>query len=209
MSALAVYNSAPVKILATAAAVGLVFLGVKWYTSDERDQKKLKKEKVLFNPDNIPHYTIEQVREYAGKSRRGELASWGTGKNLPQQAEAFMDKNNLTRLYWHPGNMVAEAYKQMNGASMEWLNMTVNYLFNPMFLFKQKELDPREVIWKRFAALNSDQLRYVHNFWIENASEGSSFYEWVNGEWSNSVYKSQLLAKLSQAGVGQFVNKKN
>lgn len=195
--------------VAAVVVAGAIF-GISYLrNSDARQQRQLQKEKVKFNKNNIPHYTFAQVKEYAGKAQRGELYSWGSSQYFPIEVYNIMVEKKLKAIYWSPANLVENLYKTMKGSNF---SDAVSSSFNTVndLIIKasgREDPDPRVRAWNRALSLNQDQLRYLHNYWIENSAEGDSFYDWVDSEWSGSETKTKLLAKLSSSGVGRFVNK--
>lgn len=197
-------NEIAQKAVVPAVVVTAAFFGVKYFLSDDRLQRDLLKTKVKFNKNNLPHYTLSEVRGWAIKAEKGELYRWGSSQKVPIQVYNIMRDKNMKAVYWHPANMIQKAYKAMNGVNFS-IQKTALSVLSPFFAITN--VDPRDTIWTTISKLNKDQLRYLHNVWIDNASEGYSFYDWVNDEWTSSTAKDQLLSKLSAAGVGQFVNK--
>jgi hypothetical protein len=203
------------KNLVTNIAVGAIAvtgaaLVAKYMFSDQRLQNELLTKRVKYNKDNLPQLTLEYVKSYRDKALRGELDSWGSTKYKIINAYDTMVANNWSKLYWHPAYLIDEAYKAMNGVNFNWKQAALAALSPIVSLFVSVgSADPRDKIWTKISKLNKDQLRLFHNVWIENASDGYSFYDWVDGEYAiSSDAKDTLLAKLSAAGVGQFINKK-
>ncbi|MFT5821221.1 MAG: hypothetical protein ACI8ZM_002470 [Crocinitomix sp.] len=199
------------KVAVAAVVVGGAIFGVSYLLNgDARAQRQLQKQKVKFDKNKIPHYTLAKVKEYAGKSQRGELYRWGGSQHLPIEVYNHMVENRMKAIYWHPARLVEDLYRTMKGANFTTA-ITDIALAPVAAIFSMVatggETDPRVRVWKELLKLNQDQLRFLHNYWIENSAEGDSFYDWVDGEWSSSETKAELLAKLSSSGVGRFVNK--
>ena len=209
-----VMSTVGAKVIGALVIGGGVYATARYIMNgDLRRQRELLKQKVKFNQDNIPHFTIEKVKEYADKYLRGELVHWGSTASLPLKAYNIMVEKRMKAIYWHPGNLVNELYSAMKGANFPIASGAADVVLSLipgsalMATAITGELDPRNRAYQEVLKLNVDQLRYLHNYWIENSSDGYSFYDWIDGEWTSGTWKEQLLGKLSAAGVGQFVNK--
>lgn len=199
------------KIAVSATILTGLFFGTRYFLDKN---KRLQKQKVKINWDNIPHYSINTVKRYAELARDGKLYSWGSSWNAPIKAYNYMVTNKKKNIYWSPDKLITELYSAMKGVNFPTTVVAVataalspiSFLTNVLFQ-KQTYTDPRTKAWNKVLKLNKEQLRLLHNKWIETSAEGSSFFDWVNGEWGDSDIQKQILSKLNIAGVGENVIK--
>lgn len=194
------------KIVIGAVAIGGLAAGAAWYFSPKRKQRELKALKVKYSKSAIPHYGIKIVREYADKARRGELYSWGSSWNKPIIALEWMEKNNQDKIYWSPAKLGQELYRTMKGVniSVDPFSIAAGVLLGPWAFFAgSKPSDPRARAWEELLKLNHNQVRLLHNWWIDHTAEGSTLYDWVTGEFGGDL-ETKVVAHLNAAGVGQF-----
>jgi len=199
------------KVAVSATILTGLFLGARYFLDEN---KRLKAKIVKINWDNIPHYSIRTVKRYAELAKDGKLYGWGSSWNTPIKAYNYMVTNKKKNIYWSPDKLITELYSSMKGINFPISVTTMStVLLGPipfltsLFFDKQTDTDPRTKAWNKVLKLNKEQLRLLHNKWIETSAEGSSFFDWVNGEWGDSDIQKQILSKLNIAGVGENVIK--
>ena len=205
------------KIAMVGTAIGGIIFGINYFlNSDDRAQKELLKQKVKVSLVNLPQYSFATVKEYALKPKNELIHLFGGNWDLPRITYNSMVSNKIKIIYWTPDKLVKELYAAMKGTNFPFSATTILAALNPLTLAasliydtinSSESSDPREIAWGKLLKLNKDQLRLLHNYWIDHAAEGNSFYSWVDAEWNSSSVKQQLMAKLNSAGVGQYVIK--
>ncbi len=198
------------KVAVTATILGGIYWGVTYYFDEN---KRLKSKKVKIDWDKIPHYDFKEVKKIAQEIQAGKHWNWGSARYKILQGYNYMLRHKIKRVYWKPDRLIRELYSTMKGVNFP--SGIISLLLTPIspttsFFSSSsgKPTDPREKAWAKLLSLNNNQLRLLHNKWIDTSSEGSSFYDWVNSEWSSSNIKTKLIARLNTAGVGKNVYKK-
>lgn len=67
----------------------------------------------------------------------------------------------------------------------------------------------RAGVWNRLGNLNNEQIKCLHNYWIEKVDKKKSIGQWIMDQWPSlldsdeSSAKDYALMRLTQAGVGK------
>lgn len=82
---------------------------------------------------------------------------------------------------WFPADLAGGLFKCMEGISL---------------LFTCSEW------WEEITRLNDDEVRYLHNYWLQNIDPKIGIYDWVAGE-AKDLYgiKQEALLRMTEAGL--------
>ena len=117
--------------------------------------------------------------------------------------------NNLRDRYNEYRDIYANAlYTSMSGGNFSDTAFgTVQDMLDIFGAGDAIEDSTRQKMWDILPMLNNDELRDLHNYWINNIShQCATLYDWISGEiatYHEQPSKDTALAVLSAAGVAQ------
>lgn len=193
-------------------------------------RKKIKDKasliQVQVNKENIPHYKRADLNEFlrvccnGGTPKPGRSAMCETKDPkrvgcawVPKVLE-WMDKNNTNVVYmWHPQLIAKRLFEEMKGIawSQAAFNLLKGAVLGPIAYMtgsstQDSMYSTREGLFRSIAALNPDQVRWLHNWWSVHHAENDNLYTWIDGESGVSrAIRNQAMAAMDRAGVGSDI----
>lgn len=181
--------------------------------------------KVRFDKNNIPQYTRAQLQEFISVCCNGEKPKSGR----PAKCEVYdnkrvacawapkvlkyMDQNNeKTFIMWRPNLLAQRLYEEMKGVAFTeavW-NVTKSVILGPLSLLVDStptaNYSTREGLFITISKLNIDQIRWLHNWFVDHHADGDNLYEWIRGEVGVSMdIRNAATGAMERAGVGSKI----
>lgn len=199
-------NSKPVKTATNiVAAAGLVavagiFAWNKLFPSEEKKIKdSIRKYTVKYNKNGVTNIELSKLKNIL-KVYPTMLKNLGVYNNLQQIVKIAEDKGD-TRVYWHPAPLAEKIYKKQKG--INWSDSVLNLFTSGLWSIQAKKTTGYPELLK----LNKDEIRLLHNYWLQKHGEGARLYEWVKGEIDVDGLKKDVINHLNRYGVGANVIK--